>query len=206
MIRTTSIYGLIDPRTNEPRYVGKANNPEERFKVHMAYDDDTHKDRWINQLVALNLEPKLVIYAQVPDDMWQECEMFMIASLRQFGYPLTNETDGGDGRVGYQHTDEYKSSLAERMKGNTYAKAGKGKIVSVETRAKMSASAKRRGISGENQRKMAESRRASEKWHSAQVVGGEKRRGRGHPHTAESKRKLSEAAKRQWRRQKGMDG
>ena len=49
-MKYTYIYILIDPFTNQIRYVGKANNPKERYKNHKnrCRDKNTHKRNWIN--------------------------------------------------------------------------------------------------------------------------------------------------------------
>ena len=46
----TFIYALIDPRTNEIRYVGKSNMPNIRYKAHIRNrkQNNTHKNNWIN--------------------------------------------------------------------------------------------------------------------------------------------------------------
>jgi hypothetical protein len=34
-MKTTFIYALIDPRTKQPKYIGKANKPEKRLYEHL---------------------------------------------------------------------------------------------------------------------------------------------------------------------------
>jgi hypothetical protein len=53
MNQTFSIYGLVDPRYQEIRYVGYSKNPEHRFREHMRTNprgSNQYKDRWIASL------------------------------------------------------------------------------------------------------------------------------------------------------------
>jgi len=99
MKETTFIYCLIDPITNEPRYIGKANNPKERFKNHLnkARDKNTHKRNWINSLKKKSLKPRLEIIKEVPISEWHKYEKYYIAEYKKLGYNLVNYTNGGDG-------------------------------------------------------------------------------------------------------------
>lgn len=75
-IMTTKIYVLKDPNTNEVRYVGKTNNPEQRFKAHnnKARDLNTHKRNWINKLREENKKPIFEIIEEVPIEIWKQKE------------------------------------------------------------------------------------------------------------------------------------
>lgn len=85
-----------------------------------------------------------------------DLEIKWIKTLRLFGVPLTNMTDGGDGVSGLIFSSEARLKLSEAskrnwldedrhtklsaaMKGNTYRR---GKVASVDTKAKMSVSRK----------------------------------------------------------------
>jgi len=98
-METTNIYVLKDPRTNEVRYIGKANNPVERYRNHnnKGRDKNTHKRNWINELWKNKLKPILEIIDTVPIDKWKEYEKFYIKKYINDGCDLVNYTDGGDG-------------------------------------------------------------------------------------------------------------
>lgn len=98
-METTSIYILRDPRNNEVRYVGKANNPFERYRNHnnQGRDKNTHKRNWINELRKDKLKPILEIIDTVPVDKWKEYEKFYIKKYIEEGCNLVNYTNGGDG-------------------------------------------------------------------------------------------------------------
>jgi hypothetical protein len=99
--RTTFIYALVDPRTGYVRYVGKANDPKNRYSRHLAYyvleRGDRRTTSWIKELLAIDLKPTLKILDEVPFSGWQDFEKRWIAYFRAIpGYPeLVNGTDGG---------------------------------------------------------------------------------------------------------------
>jgi len=117
---TTFIYALIDPISQDVRYVGKSDDPWNRLhignKIHIAHLKDashTHKAHWIQSLKRKNLVPILVILEQCKKDVWQEREKDWIVFYRKLGYKLTNGTDGGDGSVGHHLSEEAKIKIKE---------------------------------------------------------------------------------------------
>lgn len=127
-METTNIYILKDPRNNEIRYVGKANNPFERYRNHnnQGRDKNTHKRNWINELRKDNLKPILEIIDTVPIDKWKEYEKFYIKKYINDGYDLVNYTDGGDGAT-FANATSFKPGNGARKvvmleKDGTYIK------------------------------------------------------------------------------------
>lgn len=96
---TTFIYALKDPKTNEIRYIGKANNPYKRYQNHInkCRDKNTHKRNWINKLKDENLKPILEILEEVPVNNWSDYEKKYIKKYINEGCNLVNYTEGGDG-------------------------------------------------------------------------------------------------------------
>lgn len=93
-----SIYGLIDPRSGEVRYVGKSIRPKERLANHCNDRSSTWRTHWLRELQSEGLKPTLVIFEELPDGSdWQSAERRWIADARAKGWPLTNCTSGGDG-------------------------------------------------------------------------------------------------------------
>lgn len=91
------IYVLTDPRTGQPRYVGKTDNPKRRLAFHLRDKDVCHRTNWIKELVSLGLKPTLdIIETVAPDASWEDRERYWIAQYRLMGYNLTNSTNGGD--------------------------------------------------------------------------------------------------------------
>jgi hypothetical protein len=98
-METTNIYVLIDPRTKEIRYVGKANNVSQRYKAHLnrARKHQIHKKNWIDLLKKEKLKPIIEIIDIVPINEWQFWETYWISQFKCWGFNLINYTIGGDG-------------------------------------------------------------------------------------------------------------
>lgn len=99
--KLTFIYGLIDPRNNQLRYIGKSDNPQARLAKHIREakrSTELHRLAWIRGLLNEGLSPKLLSLMQVPKEGWQIVERLLIASLNDnVLYDLTNMADGGLG-------------------------------------------------------------------------------------------------------------
>lgn len=146
---TTFIYALCDPVSFEVRYIGKADDPYRRYCKHLVDKSSTHKARWIQSLLKQGLLPIRQILEECDELIWEERERDWIAFYRKISAPLTNGTEGGDGftredmlgkkhALGCKKSDLWKQNATMRMRGNKYGKGGKGKIVSKETREKLS--------------------------------------------------------------------
>jgi hypothetical protein len=117
----TYIYGLVDPRDGETYYVGKSDEPQERFKRHLrdGKREEGAKGKWIAELLDLGLEPELVVIEAVAADSWEEHEVAVIAEHRIKGAPLLNVAPGGNAPVipeeMYQDP-EWRKAVARRMR------------------------------------------------------------------------------------------
>lgn len=125
------IYGLRLEGSHEYRYVGLSrNSPESKLKGHK----DTAR-RYLNDrrpvMNWLRKHPYTVVL-----DVIEECpagdienlkfrECFWIASMLQFGHRLLNLTEGGDGAVLYERTDEWRHNHSQRMLGENNPMYGK---------------------------------------------------------------------------------
>ena len=125
----TNIYILIDPTTNEIKYVGKANNIKERFKNHKnrCRDTNTYKRHWINKLRLKGLYPELEVIDIVPVSEWHYWEKFWISYYKSIGCKLTNTTFGGDGATSSNQTS-FKPGHVSWNKGCTPSKETRTKI------------------------------------------------------------------------------
>ena len=129
-METTNIYVLIDPRTNQVRYVGKANNISERYKAHLnrARKHQIHKKNWIASLKREGLKPIIEIIDVVPINDWILWETYWISQFKAWGFELINYTNGGDGCTfgnqtsfkkghkswsGKTHSDETKKLISQ---------------------------------------------------------------------------------------------
>jgi len=96
-----TIYGLLDPRTDELRYIGKTHcEPIKRFYLHVSgarRGDTSPKAAWIRRLLGAGLRPKLVVLAEYPFGVWRLAERTWIETAQRQGYDLLNVARGGGG-------------------------------------------------------------------------------------------------------------
>ncbi len=145
------IYALKDPRDGDIRYIGRTRDERKRYQLHVAPSQltNSHKSRWIRQLLSLGLSPILeILEVDVPDSA--ASERAWISRLRDSGHRLTNSTDGGDGACGMKVSAETRAKLSAARAHVVYTdtwranlSAGlKGRTVSPETRGLISQSQK----------------------------------------------------------------
>lgn len=143
----TYIYALLDPETGAVRYIGQSIRPLERLKNHINEQSNCHRSHWLQSLKRKGLKPELRILESVAGEWpWQEAERYWIARGRREGWPLTNNTTGGDGVRDLPA--ETRAKMAATWKGRKHRPESiekmkvvrRGRVTSEETRAKMSAS------------------------------------------------------------------
>jgi hypothetical protein len=91
------IYALIDPRTNQVRYVGKTINPQTRKYQHVSERliFNHYKSRWILTLHKLGLRPIFKILEICPLSNFEDRETYYISLYKSKA--LTNSDDSGQG-------------------------------------------------------------------------------------------------------------
>lgn len=120
-METTNIYTLKDPRDQQIRYVGKANNISQRYKAHLNNSNNptSHKNNWIALLKHLGLKPIMEIIEIVPIEEWIFWERYWISQFKTWGFDLTNHKDGGDGPTfGNRTSFKYGHIPWNKNKGN----------------------------------------------------------------------------------------
>lgn len=111
------IYTLSDPRTNIVRYIGKTKNMEDRLKRHTynynLKNKHTLKNKWLHELIIEGFNPKIEIVDIGDKDNIDNLEIYWIEQFRQWGFKLTNMTEGGDGYnwTGRKHRKESKLKM-----------------------------------------------------------------------------------------------
>lgn len=90
------IYGLVCPRTNQIRYIGKAKCASKRLKAHLR---ELRRSKspvycWIDSLRKEGLSPAMVVLCVSWD--WRSTERTLIQQGREDGLRLLNVADGGD--------------------------------------------------------------------------------------------------------------
>lgn len=135
-MRRFLIYGLVDPRTDEVRYIGRSSSGLNRPKSEasrLKYEPG-HKSNWIASLQALGLTYGIRVLEESADAAsLNGMERYWIAQAKGLGWRLTNMTIGGEGATGAKRTAETRAKLAA-------SKIGKPK--STMTREKVSAGLK----------------------------------------------------------------
>lgn len=107
------IYGLVDPRNNVIRYVGKTKNTlVHRLSKHMCEQPkhNTHKHNWILSLKRINLKPIIIELEKCNEYNWVEREQFWINKIDN----LTNLTAGGEGTNFF--ADQVLVKISEALK------------------------------------------------------------------------------------------
>jgi group I intron endonuclease len=102
------IYKLIDPETNEIRYVGRTvQTLPNRLRKHIKADDKSYRVNWIKSLNTKGFEPKIELICET--NTFEDCcelEQFYIKKYKELGFRLVNMTDGGEGSIGFKHSDD----------------------------------------------------------------------------------------------------
>lgn len=111
------VYGLVDPRNGELRYVGKSvcgfGRPCRHAWPSYLCRDHTHKGYWIRQLLRDGLMYEVEVLEVLAHPMeLPEAEMFWIAYMRFVGCRLTNTTAGGEGTWGTRKSAETRRRMS----------------------------------------------------------------------------------------------
>lgn len=156
------IYSLIDPVTDEIRYIGQTcRTLNRRLNNHLWCDHNKYKTEWLNSLRKKGMRPIIKLIEKCNKDERFEREKYWINFYGKL-YNLLNFTE--DGSVGYKKehnmeimlskikgskiTDEHKKAISEANKGRQMSEKTRQKIrlanigrkASAETRLKLSIS------------------------------------------------------------------
>jgi hypothetical protein len=96
---TVYIYALIDPDSEDIRYIGKAANIDKRLSEHCADRSgfQTEKDLWIAELRAQGKKPSVKVVETCDKETWRDRERVWIAHYREQGLDLLNVGNGCEG-------------------------------------------------------------------------------------------------------------
>lgn len=73
LIGMTYIYALVDPMTEHIRYIGKSDDPNEKYRTHLKPNKlkiKSHKNSWIISVLKHNMVPLLDIIDIIPKTEW----------------------------------------------------------------------------------------------------------------------------------------
>ena len=147
-----TIYKLIDPLTNEIRYIGLTfNDLKQRLRSHCSENSKSHKSNWIKKLKSEGLKP---IIESVEDNIstYEECcekEIFYIDKFKLDGHPLTNSATGGNKNKKMSDETRKKMSESHIKRYKTYKM-----VHSEESKALLSKSTKARFNKDEEREKL----------------------------------------------------
>lgn len=88
--KTCFIYTITDPINNEIFYVGKTQNPEERFYCHSLNSLLTTLYYKIEEIKSAGGKLLFTIVEECKSDIYREREKFWIKKLFSEGHPLLN--------------------------------------------------------------------------------------------------------------------
>ena len=169
---TVYIYCLIDPRTDEVRYVGLTRFLWKRFRNHIHKGPTKHFCNWISSLKRDSQVPSLRVLEIVPEERCGEAERSWIAHYRSAGSSLLNYTDGGE--------SQFRVSAETREKNSARQRGVKRGPLPLEVRKKLSLSHKGRLFNP----------------NAAKIISELNVSRTGVPLTQEHKKKVSESVKR----------
>ncbi len=118
----TNIYSMYDPLyPNDIRYIGKT-----IMKINLRLNSHVRDSKlsinrycinWMKKVLREGRKPVIELIDVVETSNWKFWEIYWIAQFKAWGFELTNLTEGGDGTLGYRHTDKFKNDLSIRLKG-----------------------------------------------------------------------------------------
>lgn len=156
--RPVTIYVLCDPYSREVRYVGRTVFPlHRRLEGHYQAARRGYKSHVAHWVRSLDRLPIIKAVLTVAGDSGR-VEQDVIALYLALGYRLTNLTVGGDGAPGRVLSAETRSRMSA---------AHKGKTLSEEHKAKLSAAKigkKRKPYSTETRAKISAHRKGNQNW------------------------------------------
>lgn len=112
------IYALVDPITEEVRYIGKSTSgltrPRDHYKPSHLKKDFTYKGNWLR---SLSIPPLIeVLHVAETKEELDRLEKEYIALYKGLRARLTNLTDGGEGACGRVLSESTKALIGQRQK------------------------------------------------------------------------------------------
>lgn len=121
-MREVKIYALVDPFTDEIRYVGKTvKSLSSRLSNHLynakVTKHNKHLSNWILLLLSKGKKPLIINIETCQNSNWKQKEKYWISF-----YPnLINLTEGGDGSQGYCHSEEVREKIRQAKLGKKHS-------------------------------------------------------------------------------------
>lgn len=133
----TFIYGLVDPRDNQIKYIGKSNNPKGRLATHYCDKRPNAKLNWLLKLKTFGLKPEIIILDEVTIDDWHYWEQWWYEYFKAIGAILKNGDIPGKGQT--RETYEQRRAKSARLKNKSYVERyGEEKAIIIKTKIRQS--------------------------------------------------------------------
>lgn len=116
-----TIYKLIDPVSNEVRYIGLTfNDLKQRLKSHCSEKSKSHKSNWLQNLKSQGLKPIIESIESNISSYDEVCEkeIYYIEKYKSEGHPLTNMATGGNKNK--KMSEETKKKMSESAKNRNF--------------------------------------------------------------------------------------
>ena len=147
-MKTGIIYTLSHPITKKVVYIGKTiNTLETRLYGHVG-DSKRHNRKickWISKLTSEGLIPLIEELDSSSEEDLARLEIFYIELFKAWGFDLKNHTEGGEGLIGFKHSDKTKKMKSLQVSGinnpfynKTHSQEAKDKISKANKNKKMS--------------------------------------------------------------------
>jgi group I intron endonuclease len=109
------VYSLSSSEDNITKYIGITNNLNRRYNKHLHSHKhkNTKISSWIKSIINRGFKLNISIIEELED--YKSCiekEVFYIKLFKSFGAELKNLTLGGEGSIGYKHTELTKNKIS----------------------------------------------------------------------------------------------
>lgn len=118
-----TIYKLIDPNTNQIRYIGLTfNDLKQRLKSHLSEPGKSHKNFWIRKLKKEGFKPLIESVEENISTYEEACqrEIYYIDYFKSLGCDLTNMSTGGDKNKKMSEESRKKMSDSQKKRYETF--------------------------------------------------------------------------------------
>jgi len=114
------IYKLTSP--SGKIYIGQSINCNKRFLTYKRMNKSSIGTVLYNSLMKYGFDSHEVkVIHELPEDVSQstinEYEMYYINQYKSCGFNLLNQTEGGEGSIGYKHTEQSLLLMSKKGKG-----------------------------------------------------------------------------------------
>lgn len=181
-MRKVKIYTLSCPITKEVKYVGKTVlTLKQRLNAHCQLKKESnHRYYWIRKLIKDGVKPKIELIEEVDNDGWQFWERWYISLFKSWGFNLVNQSKGGDGfENNHVPWNKGLTGIYTQEQKDYLSRIQKGKVISKETRDKISESTKgkkKKPLSKNTKAKISKANKGKTAWNKGLKLNDKQKR------------------------------